>query len=133
MSPDRTAQNPRTVGMNSVMVVSSDSVEKSGPEVDMATSASLAEIHDILHGYVLQPTTTPYQSSRFYPSTVIHTLENNAKRSESSTEEIYARTPDGKVIVARRKEEKEEELYMVVGRKDASLTDAECELVCIVL
>lgn len=29
--------------------------------------------------------------------------------------------------MAKRKEEKEEELYLVVGRKDASLTDAECE------
>jgi len=50
-----------------------------------------------------------------------------ADHSDMAPLEIYARTPAGKVIVARRKEEKDEELYMVVGRKDASLTDAECK------
>lgn len=44
---------------------------------------------------------------------------------------MYARTSASRFVVAKRfnpeVEEGEKELYMLVGRKDASLTDAECE------
>ncbi len=61
--------------------------------------------------------------------------------SERSISEIYARTPASKFVVAKRtrttsspnapgdeaKARNGGELYMLVGRKDASLTDAERE------
>ncbi|WVF71198.1 hypothetical protein IAT40_005998 [Kwoniella sp. CBS 6097] len=56
-------------------------------------------------------------------------------QSDWTVEEIYTKTPASKLVVAKRiapdgvekqtEHEKTKELYMVVGRKDASLTDAD--------
>lgn len=75
-------------------------------------------------------------------------LGSVADRRNQAIREVYARTPASKFIVAKKvlpkarqqgadgqricgheKEQAHEEVYMLVGRKDASLTDAEREWV----
>jgi hypothetical protein len=46
-------------------------------------------------------------------------------RSDPTVHEIYAKSSTGRFLVAKKTGE--EELYMQIGRKDASLTDAERE------
>lgn len=43
--------------------------------------------------------------------------------SDPSISEVYARTPASRFVAAKRSGK--EELYMLVGRKDASLVDAD--------
>jgi len=53
-------------------------------------------------------------------------LSIRADGSDPSIHEIYAKSATGRFLVAKKSGN--EEMYMQVGRKDASLTDAEREL-----
>lgn len=88
------------------MVVHADAIENSG-EIDPASSASLVETREMIE-------------------------------SDLMINEVYAKTPAAKFIVSKRlKDEttrssakigKEEQVHLVIGRKDANLTDAERKL-----
>ena len=53
-------------------------------------------------------------------------MSNRADGSDPSIHEIFAKSATGRFLVAKKSGN--EEMYMQVGRKDASLTDAEREL-----
>lgn len=109
---------------------SASSTRISGPPVDAATGATMMELKDTIESCV-----SPHVVSRGL----------NSRRRYPNTSEIFARTPAGRFVLVKRTRtlsvpaqepihsdtdeppQERGEVYMLVGRKDASLTDAERE------
>ena len=97
-------------------------MNQKGPEIDPVSASALADLREALLGSV----------QLFHRAAYLL-----IGRSDTSVNEVFARTPESRFIIAKRagvslrpndtglQSEDGGELYMLVGKKDASLTDAE--------